>query len=427
MINGQAQDKGIDFEVIFVGDIDETLRGDSLRLNQILMNLLSNALKFTPRGGKILLRVTDMKEPGEKLWLKFEVSDTGCGIAPENFDKIFQAFEQENSGISQTYGGTGLGLSISKRFVEMMGGRISVSSRLGKGSTFTVRLPLERTEQVQKEAKSFQGLRALLADDDVDALAHARLLLEKLEVQTDVTDNGYEAAARAEQAQNRGEPYDICLIDWKMPFIDGIETIRRIRSAALSKKPQAFLLSAYDTTEVQEKSREAGAAGVLAKPLFESSLIALLTGISGSDGEGEPDEKQTQGDFRGRRFLVAEDNELNREIAVELLTAAGAQIETAENGKEAADAFARSLPGYYDLILMDVQMPVMDGYEATRTIRAMKRRDASVIPILAMTANAFHEDVEKSLGCGMNGHISKPIDLNEVFEKIGTALKQADQ
>lgn len=427
VINGQAQDKGIDFEVIFVGDIDETLRGDSLRLNQILMNLLSNALKFTPRGGKILLRVTDMKEPGEKLWLKFEVSDTGCGIAPENFDKIFQAFEQENSGISQTYGGTGLGLSISKRFVEMMGGRISVSSRLGKGSTFTVTLPLERTEQVQKEAKSFQGLRALLADDDVDALAHARLLLEKLEVQTDVTDNGYEAAARAEQAQNRGEPYDICLIDWKMPFIDGIETIRRIRSAALSKKPQAFLLSAYDTTEVQEKSREAGAAGVLAKPLFESSLIALLTGISGSDGEGEPDEKQTQGDFRGRRFLVAEDNELNREIAVELLTAAGAQIETAENGKEAADAFARSLPGYYDLILMDVQMPVMDGYEATRTIRAMKRRDASVIPILAMTANAFHEDVEKSLGCGMNGHISKPIDLNEVFEKIGTALKQADQ
>ncbi len=425
VITSQANQKGIDFEVIFVGDIQETLRGDSLRLNQVLMNLLSNALKFTPKGGRILLRVTDLKAKEPRLWLKFEVIDTGCGIAPENYDKIFQAFEQENSSVSQVYGGTGLGLSISKRFVEMMGGRISVSSAQGKGSTFTVVLPLERAEQAQKNVRHFDGVRALLSDDDVDALAHARLLLEKLGVQVDVTDNGYEAAARAEQAQDRGEPYDLCLIDWKMPFIDGIETIRRIRAGALSRKPQAFLLSAYDTTEVQEKSQAAGAAGVIAKPLFESSLISLLSELSGSGEENEAEEAQTEGDFRGRRFLLAEDNELNREIAVELLAATGAQIETAVNGKEAVETFAGSRPGYFDLILMDVQMPVMDGYEATRTIRAMDRPDASAIPILAMTANAFYEDVEKSLGSGMNGHISKPIDLKEVFEKIGTALKQA--
>ena len=219
-ICGQAHDRGIEFEVVFVGDIDETLKGDSLRVNQILMNLLSNALKFTPRGGRVTLRVTKGRQTEEGIWLKFDVTDTGCGIAPENYGKIFQAFEQENSSVSQTYGGTGLGLSISKRFTEMMGGRISVSSKLGKGTTFTVALPFGCVEK-QQERRNFAGLRALVADDDPDAVAHCGLLLKKLGVQVDTTDNGYEAAAKAEQAQMAGTPYDLCLIDWKMPFIDG--------------------------------------------------------------------------------------------------------------------------------------------------------------------------------------------------------------
>ena len=403
-------------------DMDETLRGDSLRVNQVLMNLLSNALKFTPRGGKITLRVTRLHEEEAKLWLKFEVSDTGCGIAPENYGRIFQAFEQESASVSQNYGGTGLGLSISKRFTEMMGGKISVSSRLGKGTTFSVVLPFGRVEQEADRERNFAGMTALVADDDPDAVAHARLLLEKLGVRVDVTDNGYEAAAKAEQAQAAETPYDLCLIDWKMPFIDGLETIRRIREGAAGRKPAAVLMTAYDTAEIKEESRRAGAFSIITKPLFESTLSALLSAISGNGGKEETDSVVPAGDFRGRRFLVVEDNELNREIAVGLLEATGAQIETAENGKEAVEKFDRSLPGYFDLILMDVQMPVMNGYEATKAIRALKRRDAGSIPILAMTANAFSEDVEKSLASGMNGHISKPIDLKEVFDKIASAL-----
>ena len=420
-ICGQAHDRGIEFEVVFVGDIDETLKGDSLRVNQILMNLLSNALKFTPRGGRVTLRVTKGRQTEEGIWLKFDVTDTGCGIAPENYGKIFQAFEQENSSVSQTYGGTGLGLSISKRFTEMMGGRISVSSKLGKGTTFTVALPFGCVEK-QQERRNFAGLRALVADDDPDAVAHCGLLLKKLGVQVDTTDNGYEAAAKAEQAQMAGTTYDLCLIDWKMPFIDGVETIRRIRRGAAGRRPAAVLMTAYDSTEIKEESRRAGAWSIITKPLFESSLAGLLAEICGQETERTGD-SQPVGDFRGRRFLVVEDNELNREIAVGLLEATGAAIETAENGREAVDKFAASLPGYYDLILMDVQMPVMDGHEATRTIRALDRRDAGEIPILAMTANAFSEDVEKSLASGMNGHISKPIDLQEVFEKITAALQ----
>lgn len=427
VIYGQANDKGIEFEVVFVGDVEENLCGDSLRVNQILMNLLSNALKFTPRGGKITLKVTRLGGKAEQIWLKFEVTDTGCGIAPENFDKIFQAFEQENSNVSQVYGGTGLGLSISKRFAEMMDGKISVSSSLGKGTTFSVILPFGRVEQEKRERRDFSGIRALVADDDPDAVAHARLMLEKLGVQVEVTDNGYEAAARAEQAQMAGVPYDLCLIDWKMPFIDGLETIRRIRAGAVSGKPAAVLMTAYDTGEIQEESRKAGAFSIIMKPLFESALTALLSQISGSGSDGRNGERTPEGDFRGRRFLIVEDNELNMEIAVGLLEATGAVIETACDGREAVDRFSRSRPGYFDLILMDVQMPVMNGYDATRTIRQLDRRDAKAVPILAMTANAFSEDVEKSLASGMNGHISKPIDLNEVFEKIHFALQERDK
>ena len=247
-------------------------------------------------------------------------------------------------------------------------------------------------------------------------------MLRKVGAQADVTDNGYEAVAKTEQAQTMGDPYDLCLIDWKMPFIDGIETIRRIRSASVSERPAAVLMTAYDSSEIQEKSRACGAVQIITKPLFESSLTALLSELFEKKSGAEEEGGTVKGDFRGKRFLIAEDNELNREIAQELLSTTGALIECAVNGKEAVDKFAASLPGYFDLILMDIQMPIMSGYEATKAIRAMERRDADV-PILAMTANAFAEDVEKSLECGMNGHINKPIDLEEVFTKIARELE----
>lgn len=423
MIFIQAQEKGIEFETILAGEVEEMLHGDSLRLNQILMNLLSNALKFTPRGGKIMLRIAALENEGERLWMKFEVEDTGSGIAPENYDKIFQAFEQENAGISQTHGGTGLGLSICKRFVEMMDGKISVRSAVGKGSTFTVILPLGKGKTQEEGEQDYSGLRALVADDDPEALAHVRLLLQKLKITADFTDNGYEASAKAEKAQLAGQPYDFCLIDWKMPYIDGLETIHRIRSASMTEKPAAILMSAYDTAELKEQSRQCGAALIVAKPLFESSLRAALSEISAKENHVDAEPEVPAGDFRGRRFLIAEDNELNLEIAVELLSATGAVMETAGDGVEAVEKFRASRPGYYDLILMDIQMPNMNGYQAAETIRAMDRQDALDIPILAMTANAFSEDVEKSLNSGMNGHISKPINLEEVFEKIARVLE----
>lgn len=422
----QAQDKGIDFNVVFVGDIAESLSGDSLRLNQILMNLLSNALKFTPKGGSITLRVTHLREDKDRMWLEFRVSDTGCGIAPENYARIFNAFEQENTNISQLYGGSGLGLSISKRFTEMMGGSITVSSQLGKGSTFTVILPFGVVRQGHTPAVHFDHLRILVADDDPDTRAHARLLLGKLGAHVDTTDNGYEAVASVEHAQNIGEAYDLCLIDWKMPYIDGIETIRRIRETAVSARPAAVLLTAYDTTDIQEDAENAGACSIMTKPLFESSVVSLLKRLTDGQKEDEKTEDLAQGNFRGHRFLIVEDNDLNREIAVELLSATGAVIETAVDGEDALQKFSHSLPGYYDLILMDIQMPKMNGHEATKAIRSLNRKDAPDIPILAMTANAFSEDVEKSLACGMNGHISKPIDLKEIFKKIADALKSRE-
>ena len=422
-IYGQAAAKGIRFEVVLTGDIDEHLNGDSLRVNQILLNLLSNALKFTPREGKVTLRIGCLSSDAEKQWLRFEVSDTGCGIAEENYGKIFEAFEQESAQVSHVYGGTGLGLSICKRFAEMMGGSISVSSELGKGSTFRVSLPFGRVEaQPRADRDKFRHLRALVADDEPEVCQHIALLLGKLGVRCDWTDNGYEALAKAERAQDESDPYALCLVDWKMPFLDGAETTRRLREAAPGAA--VVLMSGYDMTDVEEKAKEVGARAVLTKPLFESTLADLLEELwAGAQGTAPAEGGLLGGGVEGRRILVVEDNDLNLEIAVELLSASGARVESARDGQEAVEKFQASAAGYFELILMDVQMPVLDGYAATRAIRALDRPDAATVPILAMTANAFAEDVARSEACGMNGHISKPIDLDEMGRKLSEVLK----
>ncbi len=422
MISQQAREKKIEFETILTGDIEEMLHGDSLRLNQILMNLLSNALKFTPKGGKIMLRINGKKISEDKIWMRFEVIDTGCGIAAENHQKIFEAFEQENKDVTRIYGGTGLGLSLCKRFTEMMNGKISVKSKLREGSIFIVELPFEQVK-VQVEAPvHFDGLKALVADDDTNVLEHTKMLFNRLGVICDVTDNGYEAVAKVEQAQFAGIPYDICLIDWKMPYIDGMETAYRIKKVIAYDKPKLVLMSAYDTVEIQAESEKAGIEKIICKPLFESGLQLLLESIFKEPLPNQVKPVEVNRDFTGKRFLVVEDNELNREIATELLLQMNAIIETAEDGSEAVEKFSASSQNYYDLILMDIQMPKMNGYEATKAIRHLDREDAKSIPILAMTADAFLEDVEKSLQAGMNGHISKPIDLKDVYQKISEVL-----
>lgn len=422
---GQARNKKIDYETVLVGDIGEFLIGDPLRLNQILMNLLSNALKFTPQGGNIVLRVSVLREDTHTRWLQFSVQDTGCGIAEKNLDKIFHAFEQETASVSRQYGGTGLGLSISKRFAELMGGTISVKSSLGKGSVFTVDIPFGIIEGPAILSKPrFENLKALIVDDDPETCEHAAMLLDKIGVCSDCVDNGYAAVAKVEQAHNLFEDYDVCLVDWKMPYLDGLETTRRIRKIADNKELVIVLITAYDASEIEEEAQAAGANGIISKPLFESTLAAAFENIRRPHRPfRDRNSSNERYDFSGKNILIAEDNELNLEIAAELMRAAQANVETVTNGEEAFLRFSRSAKGYFDLILMDVQMPVMNGYEATQKIRALPREDALQIPIIAMTANAFSEDKEKSLQNGMTDHINKPIDLDEIYEKIKQHLE----
>ena len=391
-------------------------------------------------GGSIILRIAKLDEDSTTVWLKFEVSDTGCGIEEKNYEKIFMPFEQEHEDISHVYGGTGLGLSISRRFAELMDGRLTVSSQVGKGSTFTLTMPFGRVEKREscesreRRETDFSHLRVLAVDDDPDCLTHIKLLLKKLGTKADTAGSCEEAVEKARLAHSEGEDYDVCLADWKMPSGDGVETIRRLRKLP-GRKIAAALVTAYDTDEIRKDAELAGAACVVEKPLFESTLSALLTKLLKEKQQEKQEEKQEEktaqksqnfpeGNFGGLRFLVVEDNDLNREIAVTLFSSFGAEVETAVNGKEAVEAFETSEPGFFDLILMDVQMPVMDGYEATRIIRSLDREDGREIPILAMTANAFSEDKAKSMACGMDGHISKPIDLKEVVEKIERVLKK---
>ena len=418
----QAHQRGIRYEAILAGDVDEKLVGDSLRLKQILSNLLSNAIKFTPSGGTVTLRVSTLHETGGEVRLCFEVSDTGCGIAEENYTKVFESFEQENSSVSGKYGGTGLGLAIVKGFTELMGGEVRLKSRVGSGSTFFVDLPFGKVEK-QVEPLDLTGMRVLIAEENKDALNHTASLLERMKAEVDCADNGKIAAAIAERAYLEHTGYDVCLLDWKMAGMDGMETARLIRQRVGKDKP-AILITAYDSTEIELAPDERAIAGIIQKPLFMSTLVDAFSGLEGEQPLFHIQYRPVEFDFHGKRILLAEDNEINREIAIELIGATGAEIESVENGKEAVEKFGGSVPGYYDLILMDIQMPVMDGYRATKEIRALLRPDSEQIPIFAMTANAFTEDVEESKRAGMNAHIGKPLDVKVLYETMKQYLMQ---
>ena len=423
----QASEKGVGYETILLGEVDEDIVADSLRINQIVYNLLSNALKFTPEGGSVQLRLSKADKGDDRNWLRFEVVDTGCGIAPENIDKVFRSFEQENADVSRKYGGTGLGLAITKRLAETMGGSIRVTSEQGVGSSFAVELPYDLSEAPDEMIESFGDVRVLVVDDEPATCEHVTLMLAKLGIDADWATNGSDAVGMAERAQADGTPYGLCFIDWKMPGIDGVETARRIRAIEGRQKASVVLITAYDVGAVENEAKRVGATEVIGKPLFESSIIAALGHVrddrvaersfaNGRTGSA-PAETRVH-DFAGKTILIVEDNELNLEIAAELMSMTGAAVETATNGREAVDAFASSDPHHFDLVLMDVQMPVMDGYEATKAIRAMERSDAKSVPIFAMTANAFAEDVRESLACGMDTHISKPLDIQNVYDKM---------
>ena len=426
----QAVDKQIDFVTIIKRETDEKFVGDAAKLNQVLMNLLRNAVKFTPSGGKIRLEVSARERTEDLRWMRFQVIDTGCGIRQEDFGKIFESFEQADRTIATRYGGIGLGLSIVKQLVELMGGRVSVDSVLGEGSTFTVDVPLGRTEQ--KQRKTFKNLRVLVAEDEPDNAAYVKGLLEHMEVaHIDTAVNSIQAVELVRQAKKAGRAYDVCFIkqhltSWNRE--DAAEEIRRIAG----KDTTAIYLYTYDVVGAENSVRKAEANGTLQMPLFASSIGEALETVQGhlerlreSDvAEAESPADSDVFDFTGRRILLAEDSPLNRMIVLSLIgQATGAIIEEAEDGLKAVEKFRDSPVDYYDLILMDLMMPNMDGYEATRTIRAMERPDAQRIPIFAVTANAFPEDVEKCLATGMNTHIAKPLDAMEVYRKMAQVLR----
>lgn len=413
----QANEKGLEFTEKTIGFSEHTTYlGDSLRLNQILLNLVSNAIKFTPSGGKVSLEVTHLPSRGNRSWLRFVVSDTGIGMDEQGLSKLYTPFEQADASIAGKYGGTGLGMSITQNLVSLMGGYIHVKSKLGKGTTFSVELPFEQSDvdlqPLQEEI--LQALDVLVVDDEQDICEHAALLLKKMKIHAEWVLSGAEAVERVVSAQESGNGFDVCFIDWKMPDMDGVETTRRIREKVGPDTP-IIIISAYDWSDIEEEARAAGVNAFIAKPMFQSSIYNVLVNVTnGAFGLKESKTKVSGHALDGKRILLAEDNALNMEIAVTLLEMNGASVECAENGQEVVKRFLRAKPGYFDAILMDVQMPVMDGCEATKQIRACGRADALYIPIIATTANAFAEDIATVMVAGMDAHISKPLDIEQL-------------
>ena len=426
----QAAAKGITFTVPLI-DLDETvLIGDELRLNQVLLNLLSNAVKFTPEDGTIRLEIKQLQHKSDRVRLRFTVSDTGIGMSEAFLSRIFNPFEQESTAIGQKYGGTGLGMPITKNLVTLMGGTISVKSRPNQGTSFLIELdfdlPENHTGKQEQKPYVLQTLKVLIADDDRDSCIHASLLLQNLGIKSDWVQTGKECVEKVCSAHRTGEDYDVCLVDWRMPDIDGIETTRRMREI-VGPNTLIIIITAYDWGAIEKNARAAGANAFLAKPIFASTLynaLLSMTGIEKAIMVPSSREKLHRPDLAGRHVLLVEDNDINREIAMELLKMTDITVDYANNGQEAVDRFLQHGDSY-DLILMDVQMPVMDGYQATEAIRHSSHPKALSIPIIAMTADAFHEDVVRASDAGMDGHLAKPIDPDLLYQTLSDKLREA--
>ena len=415
MMQPQAKAKHQDFK-IYVRDIcNEEVLGDRLRINQILINIISNALKYTPENGKVEMTVMQLPQRTKNFGLfRFIISDNGIGMSKEYLETIFQPFSRETTKKTLGIQGTGLGMAITKNLVDLMGGTIEVKSELDKGSVFTLDLELRiREGEIDPEFWQKHGLtRLLVVDDEEDICKGIRYAMADTGVQIEYAPGGLPAVAMAQKAQDEGNGYNLMLIDWQMPDINGIETARRIRKIVPSEVP-IMILSAYDLSEVEEEGIEAGIDGFMPKPFFLSNFRNLVDNLKTHHNTKEESEEQDD-ILSGKRILAAEDIDLNVEILIELLKMAGAECEWAKDGREAVEKFEQSVPGYYDLILMDVQMPVMNGYDATKAIRQSGHSQAETVPIIAMTANAFSEDVKDALDAGMNAHVAKPIDMEQL-------------
>ena len=425
IVQADVHSKQLELYMDAVDVIHEDILCDRLRLNQILLNLLGNSIKYTPAGGIVSIRVTEKPcAPAGHAAYEFYVRDTGIGMSEEFVAHIFEPFERERNSTTSGIQGTGLGMAITRNIVEMMNGSIHVKSRQGVGTEFSVDLTFRlcSDEKQPITIPELTGCRALVVDDDFNTCDSVSCMLQQIGMRAEWTLSGKEAVLRTRQAVMRRDHYSAYIIDWLLPDMNGIEVTRRIRKECGGEVP-IIVLTAYDWADIEDEAKEAGVTAFCGKPLFLSELRDCLLSVVSTE---EPPEESITEPIQSLdlgRILLAEDNELNQEIAQAILEEAGFTVEIAENGQIALDMLTRAEPDYYQLILMDVQMPVMNGYEATRAIRALENPALSSIPILAMTANAFEEDKQAALQCGMNSHISKPIDIAKLLETLGNVLR----
>ena len=423
IISGQCSDKGLHYDCHTTGKIDDYYIGDGMKLKQVMINVLGNAVKFTPEGGTVSFLIEEGPRYDQKATLKFTIRDTGIGMSKEYLPHIFDAFSQEDSTSTSKYGSTGLGMPITKSIVELMNGHIEVESEKGVGTTFTITVTLGESDH--QDSGGLEGeinpreLSVLAIDDDPIALDHAQIILKQVGVTCEVAPSGAEGLEMVKMRHARREDYDLLLIDWKMPDMDGVETARQVRSIVGNDTP-IIILTSYNWDDVADEAIEAGVDTFVPKPLFAGSVL---------DEFQEAFKKKNarlfagRADLKGRRVLLAEDVQINAEIMMMVLSMREIDVELAENGRIAVDMFCGHPEGYYDAILMDMRMPEMDGLEATRVIRATERADAKAIPIIALTANAFDEDVQRSLQAGLNAHLSKPVEPDLLFDTLESLIR----
>ena len=419
--------KNIDFTVRIDPAIPDAIYADEQRMSQVITNFLSNAAKFTPENGKVHLSASRVGADAEKEidFIRIAVSDTGIGISEEYMPKLFNSFEQADNSISRKYGGTGLGLAISKKIVELMGGTLSVDSVVGEGSTFSFVVSVKRAQgylgKPLPQGVNWSNINVLAVDDSAETRMFFEATAEALGFDCDTAKDAREAL---KLLQESGKDYNVIFADWKMPGMNGIELVREIKKRGIDDAV-VIMISSTEWSEIADEAKEAGVDSFVPKPLFASSITDMINNlIDQANKETEEEEDPDKGEFEGVHILLVEDVDINREIVESLFEGTGAIITSAENGQEAVDKFAAD-PESFDLIFMDIHMPVKDGYAATREIRAMDMMKAKTVPIIAMTANVFKKDVDKCLACGMNDHVGKPIDINEVFIKLRLQLQMS--